>query len=255
MKISIVCPAYNEEECLPRLIPKLDGVLSATGEEYEIVIVDDGSTDGTGRVLRELVPQYPALRTIELAENVGQTAAWVAGFRSARGDVVVTIDADLQNDPEDIPDLLAQLGEFDVVSGIRQGRQDSWSRKMGSRIGNGVRNWLTGDQVTDVGCSLRAIKKEFLDGLPMVKNMHRFMPTLLKMQGARCTQVPVRHHPRTLGVSKYGNWGRLWQSLHDLMGVRWMLTRWIRYEIKWDSAEGSDEGSQNAEPAEDGSTC
>ena len=246
MKVSIVCAAYNEEECLPVLVPKLDAVLAPLHEEYEIVVVSDGSTDGTGRVLRVLLPQYPALRAVELAANRGQTAAWLAGFRVATGDVIVTIDADMQNDPEDIPELLRHLDEYDVVSGVRQGRQDSFRRKVASRFANGIRNWLTHDKVTDVGCSLRAMRREFVVNLPIVKNMHRFMPTLLRAQGARCTEVPVRHHPRTMGVSKYGNWGRLKEGIQDLLGVRWMLKRWITYEIRWDSATDA------AEPPADG---
>ncbi len=237
MKISLVCPAYNEEECIPDVVPKLDAALQSTGCEYEIIMVDDGSTDRTGEVLRSLLPEYPKLRVIQFAQNCGQTAAWLAGFRAATGDVIVTIDADLQNDPAEIPKLLEYMDEYDVVSGVRQGRQDSWARKIASRIGNGFRNWLTHDNVTDVGCSLRAMRTEFVVTLPIVKNMHRFMPTLLKAQGARCIQIPVSHHPRTKGVSKYGNWGRLKEGIWDLFGVRWMLKRWIRYEIKWDSAQ------------------
>ncbi len=229
------------------LVPKLDGVLAGAGHDYEIVIVNDGSTDRTGHVLRELVQQFSCLRVLEFASNCGQTAGWLAGFRAASGDVIVTIDADLQNDPEDIPKLLERLGDYDVVSGIRQGRQDSLARKIASRLGNGVRNWLTRDSVTDVGCSLRAMRREFVAPLPIVKNMHRFLPTLLKAQGARCTEVPVRHHPRALGVSKYGNWGRLKEGLWDLLGVRWMLKRWIRYEIKWDSAQEPPATSPEAE--------
>ena len=250
MKISIVCAAYNEEECLPVIVPKLDEVLVSTGEDYEIVLVNDGSTDGTGAVLRELLPQYPALRAVEFAGNCGQTAAWLAGFRTATGDVIVTIDADMQNDPEDIPKLLKHLDEHDVVSGIRQGRQDSSRRKFASKIGNGIRNWLTHDEVTDVGCSLRAMRREFVVLLPIVKNMHRFMPTLLRAQGARCTEIPVRHHARTLGVSKYGNWGRLKEGVSDLLGVRWMLKRWIRYEIRWDSAVDAEHGGGSDDTAQ-----
>ena len=236
MSISIICPAYNEEECLPLLIPKLDQVLSALGDPYEILVVNDASTDRTAEVLRELIAQYPALRVIEFRENRGQTAAWVAGFRLATGDVVVTIDADMQNDPDDVPMLLESLEGYDVVSGVRQGRQDSLKRKVSSKIANGVRNWLTHDRVADVGCSLRAIRRQFLDGMPMVKNMHRFLPTLLRMQGARCTEVPVQHHPRAAGQTKYGTWDRLCAGIVDLFGVRWMMKRWIRYDVKWDSA-------------------
>ncbi len=237
MKVSIVVPAYNEEENLPLLIPQIDGVMSGRDEDYEILVINDGSTDGTGRVLRELVGQFPALRVVEFAQNAGESAGWHAGFRLATGDVVVTMDADLQNDPEDIPVLLAGLENADCVSGVRQKRDDSFVRRISSRIANFVRNCFTHDHTTDVGCSLRAVRREFIADLPFFNHMHRFLTALVQLEGARCVEVPVRHHPRVHGQSKYGTWGRLCEGIVDLLAVRWMMKRWIRYEIGWDSAQ------------------
>ena len=240
MKVSIVVPAYNEEENLPQLVPQIDGVMSALDVGYEILVINDGSTDGTGRVLRELVEQFPALRAVEFAQNAGESAGWHAGFRLATGDVVVRMDADLQNNPEDIPALLRGLDDADCVSGVRQQRDDSFVRRVSSRIANSVRNCVTHDRTTDVGCSPRAVRREFLTDLPFFNHMHRFLPALLQLQGARCTEVPARHHPRVHGQSKYGTWGRLCEGIVDLFAVRWMMKRWIRYEIGWDSAQQKD---------------
>jgi glycosyltransferase involved in cell wall biosynthesis len=167
------------------------------------------------------------VRIVRQRRNHGQSAALDAGFRFARGGVVVTLDADLQNDPADIPRLLERIGEYDVVSGVRARRQDSWVRKMSSRIANGVRNKVTHESVTDVGCTLRACRTEFLRRIPVFNGMHRFLPTLLRMEGARVTEVPVNHRPRLHGQPKYNIRNRLFRALADLYGVRWMQTRWI----------------------------
>src|SRR3954453_4618037 len=227
-EISIVIPVYNEEESLPLLAAEIQGALRPLGRPYEVIYVDDGSTDGSPGVLLELARQDPATRVIRQRRNSGQTAALDAGFRFARGAVVVTLDADLQNDPADIPRLLAALdGGYDVVSGIRAHRRDTWVRKASSRIANGVRNRLTHDHVTDVGCTLRACRTEFLRGIPVFTGMHRFLPTLLAMAGARKTEIPVNHRPRLHGQPKYNSSNRLWRALADLFAVRWMQKRWI----------------------------
>jgi len=232
MKVTVLAPAYNEEENLPILVPEIVEALDPLGHELEIIVVNDGSTDGTSAVLRDLSEQAPCLRVIEFAANAGQTAAWDAGFKAATGDVVVTMDSDLQNDPADIPKLLDLLDEYDVVSGVRQRREDSWVKRVSSKIANTVRNRLTGDRVTDVGCSLRAIRREFLDGLQLYNHMHRFLPTLLKLRGARCGEVAVRHRPRIHGKTKYGVVDRLFCGIIDVLAVRWMIKRWMRYEIR-----------------------
>lgn len=248
MKVSVVVPAYNEDENLPVLVPRLDEALAKLGCDYEMLVVNDGSTDGTSRVLRDLVQRFPKLRAVEFAQNAGESAGWHAGFRLATGDVVVTMDADLQNDPQDIPVLLAALQQADCVSGVRQKREDNFVRRVSSRIANTVRNWVTHDRTTDVGCSLRAVRREFLVDLPFFQHMHRFLPALLQLQGARCVEAPVRHHPRVHGQSKYGTWGRLWAGIVDLLAVRWMMKRWIRYEVQWDSASGRDRLANSRKP-------
>jgi glycosyltransferase involved in cell wall biosynthesis len=187
-----------------------------------------------------LASQDPAVRVIRQARNAGQSAALDAGFRHARGAIVVTLDADLQNDPADIPLLLARLeggsasGEsgkgaepFDVVCGVRMGRRDSWVRRLSSGIANAVRNRLTHESVTDVGCTLRACRAEYLRRIPAWKGMHRFLPTLLRMEGARIAEVGVSHRPRRFGKPKYNIRNRIWRASADLLGVRWLQSRWI----------------------------
>ena len=208
-----------------------------------MIYVDDGSTDGSAGVLLGLARQDPAVRVIRQRRNAGQTAALDAGFRAARGDVVVTLDADLQNDPADIPRLLALMDRFDVVSGVRVPRRHSWLRRASSRVANRVRNRVTHDDVTDVGCTLRACRAEFLRRVPMFAGMHRFLPTLLRMAGARTTEIPVNHRPRLHGRTKYNLGNRLWRTLADLTAVRWMQARWIDPDLSeeidpWDKNSG-----------------
>lgn len=226
-EVSLVVPVYNEEENLPILVGEIRAAMAALGRPFESIFVDDGSRDGSLAVLRRLASEDPTLRLVHLRRNSGQSAALTAGFRRARGEVVVTLDADLQNDPADIPRLLAALAAADCVSGVRQGRQDSWVRRVSSRIANGVRNRLTGESISDVGCSLKAYRAEFVRRLPMFTGMHRFLPTLVRWSGARVVEVPVSHRPRRFGVAKYGIGNRLWKALADLFAVRWMRRRWI----------------------------
>lgn len=226
-EVSLVIPVYNEEENLPVLDGEIRQAMETAGRPYEVLYVDDGSTDGSLQVLRGLASRDPRVRIVRQRRNSGQSAALDAGFRHARGGVVVTLDADLQNDPADIPRLLEKIGEFDVVSGVRARRRDSWVRRVSSRVANGVRNRVTHESVTDVGCTLRACRAEYLRRIPVFNGMHRFLPTLLRMAGARVTEVPVNHRPRLHGQPKYGIGNRLWRGLADLYGVRWMQTRWI----------------------------
>lgn len=228
LRVSLVVPAFDEEESLPVLAREIREALGAAGVPYELVLVDDGSTDGTLEVMRDLAREDPAVRVLRLHPNQGQSAALAAGWQAARAPVVVTLDADLQNDPADVPRLLAALEEgFDVVSGVRVERRDSWRRRVSSRIANAVRNRLTGDSVTDVGCTLRACRTELLRELPVFAGMHRFLPTLLRLQGGRVTEIPVRHRPRRYGATKYGIHNRLWRGIVDLLVVRWLQRRWI----------------------------
>lgn len=227
--VSLVIPVYNEAESLPALAAEIGSALEGLARPYEVLFVDDGSTDGSGRVLARLAAADRRIRVVRLARNQGQSPALAAGFRRARGEVVVTLDADLQNDPADIPRLLAELEAdgADLVSGVRTPRHDSWLRRVSSRIANRVRDRVIHDGVTDVGCSLKAYRAELLRGLPEFNGMHRFLPALVQMQGGRVREIPVSHRPRRYGEAKYGIGNRLWRGLADLAGVRWLQRRWI----------------------------
>jgi glycosyltransferase involved in cell wall biosynthesis len=196
------------------------------------VYVDDGSRDGSGDVLLALAKRDERVRVVRFARNCGQSAALDAGFRAARGELIATLDADLQNDPADLPRLLAALDRADVVNGVRVGRQDGFLRRLSSRIGNGFRNWLTHESVSDVGCSLRVMRASYLRRVKLHRGMHRFLPTLLRMEGARVVELPVRHRPRHRGRSKYGIANRLFVGLADTFAVRWMQGRRLDYELR-----------------------
>jgi dolichol-phosphate mannosyltransferase len=226
-EISLVIPVYNEEENLPVLAGEIRSALEPLGRPYEVLYVDDGSTDESPQVLLELAREDPRTRIVRQRRNSGQSAALDAGLRHARGDVIITLDADLQNDPADIPRLLERLDGFDVVSGVRARRRDNWVRRVSSKIANGIRNRVTHESVTDVGCTLRAMRAEYLRRIPVFNGMHRFLPTLLRMEGARVTEVPVNHRPRLHGQPKYNIRNRIFRALTDLFGVRWLQTRWI----------------------------
>jgi glycosyltransferase involved in cell wall biosynthesis len=227
-RVSLVVPVFNEQDNLEPLAAEIRAAMAGTGEAYEVLLVDDGSTDGSLAVLRRLAAADPRLRVLRLRRNCGQSAAFAAGFRRAHGEVVVTLDADLQNDPADIPRLLEELRDCDVVCGVRRRRRDAWVRRASSRVANAARNRLTGESIQDVGCSLRACRAELVRDLPMFTGMHRFLPTLLRLQGAaRVKEVPVAHRPRLHGRGKYGIGNRLFRALADLFAVRWMQRRWI----------------------------
>jgi len=232
--LTVVIPAYNEqanvEPCYRELVEVLDGL----GQSFQILFVDDGSTDGTGAVLRALASADRRVRVLRFRRNAGQTAALHAGFRAARGAVIVTMDADLQNDPHDIPKLLAALPGHDAVCGWRVDRRDPWTKRIASRVANRVRDRFTQDGVHDTGCTLKAFRREAVESLHLYRGMHRFLPALLQMDGRRLVEVPVSHRPRRAGVSKYGNWGRMWAGLADLAAVRWMARRRLHYEIEED---------------------
>lgn len=230
--LSVVIPAYNEEANVEPCFRELAEVLERLGRPFEAIFVDDGSTDGTFGALAKLAGRDRRVRVIRFRRNAGQTAALDAGFRAARGDVVVTMDADLQNDPQDIPALLAALASCDAVCGWRVHRQDPWAKRLASRVANGVRQHFTGDGVHDTGCMLKAFRRDALRRLRLYRGMHRFLPALMGIEGLRVTEVPVGHRPRRAGRSKYGTWDRLWVGLADLWAVRWMARRRLDYEIE-----------------------
>ncbi len=215
--LSIVIPAYNEEENLPILLERLEKILTQLPYPTEVVVVDDGSEDRTAQILREACKRHPWLRGVLLRRNFGQSAALTAGIDHARGDIIVTLDADLQNDPEDIPRLLQKLEEgYDVVSGWRKNRQDPFlSRKLPSRIANWLIGQITGVRIHDYGCTLKAYRREVIQGIPIYGELHRFIPVLTDFRGARITEIPVKHHPRRFGKSKYGL-SRTYRVLLDL---------------------------------------
>jgi glycosyltransferase involved in cell wall biosynthesis len=235
-ELSVVLPVFDEEESLPVLWPELREVLDGTGLRYEVIFVDDGSHDGSAEIVRAFRDEDPRVRLVRLKANAGETAATDAGFKAARGRYVVTMDADLQNDPRDIPTLLSHLHRWDAVTGWRVDRAagDGLVRRVSSRIANSVRNALSGEAIRDSGCTFRAFRRECLQGLVLYRGLHRFIPTLLGMRGFRVLEVPVRHRPRRFGKSKYGIRNRALRALWDLMVVRWMKRRLLRYEVAED---------------------
>ncbi len=227
--LSIVIPVYNEEDNIGPLVRRIAEAMSPWQGTVEILFVDDGSSDQTLDLLKGVQANDPRIRIAHFKKNLGQTAAMAAGFRLARGEAVATIDADLQNDPAEIPRLVEMLKDWDVVCGVRTRRKDTRWKRISSRIANGFRNWVTDDNIIDTGCTLKAYRRECLEGLELYKGMHRFLPTLIKMRGYRVTQVPVSHHPRLAGKTKYGTWGRLVKGLEDVWAVRWMKKNHIDY--------------------------
>jgi len=228
--LSLVVPAYDEEESLPHLY---DRVCEVFGRDlsWELIIVDDGSRDGTAKVIGELELKDPRVRAVSLKRNCGQTTAIATGFGLARAPLIATLDADLQNDPGDLPALIAALGENDAVVGYRVKREDDFIRIASSRIANGVRNRLSGDQIRDTGCSLKLFRSEAIRSIPLFEGMHRFLPTLLRFHGYSVIEHPVSHRPRIAGVSKYGIRNRAWRAFKDLLAVRWMRSRVIPHDI------------------------
>lgn len=231
-ELSIVVPVYDEAESLPTLVDEVAAAL-AGGPSWELLLVDDGSRDDSPAVMARLRAAWPGrVRILRSPVNQGQSSALGAGFRAARAPIVATLDADLQNDPADIPRLLAALdtspgAPWDMVSGIRAERRDRWQRRVASRVANRVRNAVVGDSVSDVGCSLKVYRRRFLVGLPVFDGLHRFLPALLEVQGARITEIDVRHRPRLHGHSKYTISDRLWRGIYDLFGVRWLRHRFV----------------------------
>jgi len=229
LALSIVIPVHNEEGNVGPLLGEVLRTLGDFPGGMELVIVDDGSTDHTRARLERAAQQDARIRVAHFRRNLGQTAAMAAGFHLARGNAVVTLDGDLQNDPADVPTLVALLRDWDVVCGVRTKRRDTWLKRISSRIANGFRNWATRDNIVDTGCTLKAYRREWLERLELYHGMHRFLPTLLKMRGARVTQVPVRHRPRGAGRTHYGTWRRLVKGLADVWAVRWMQRNHIEF--------------------------
>ncbi len=232
--LSFVVPCHNEEGNLRPLVAGIARAAEGVKLSYEIVLTDDFSTDTTWKILQELAAQDARIRGLKFAYNCGQSAAMFAGMKAARGQYIVTLDADLQNDPVDLPKFIAGLKEFDCVCGTRvaaRSQGDNFVRIVSSKIANWVRNRLSGETISDAGCCFRAFKRECVDNLKFFKGMHRFLPTLFKIEGYTVGEVAIGHNPRTAGVSHYGVWNRLFASFYDLLAVRWMKKRMFKYKV------------------------
>lgn len=231
-RLSIVIPFRDEAASLPGLWEELARVLDALPMAAEILLVDDASTDDGLSVAAWLATRDPRIRVLSLSPHAGQSAALEAGFRAARGELVATLDADLQNDPADLPALVAALDGVDCVCGVRSQRRDRLSTRLASRAANAIRRRVLGDGVRDIGCSLRVMRRSTLERVKLFRGAHRFLPVLLALEGARIAERPVRHRPRRHGRSKYGVWMRLRVVWADLLGVAWLARRVARYEVK-----------------------
>lgn len=231
-ELSVIAPIYNEEESIEALYRAVTEALQGKIEHYEIVLVNDGSSDRSGVMLDELAARDPRVRALHFRANCGQTAALWAGMREAAGKYLALIDADLQTDPNDIFTLMPYMEEYDLANGMRVSRRDTLVKKVSSRVGNGVRNWLTGDTIYDTGCPMKLMKREVARSYYLFNGMHRFLPTLAKMNGFKVIEVGVNHRERQFGVSKYGVFNRAFVGLMDAIVVRWLKKRTIKYEFK-----------------------
>ena len=236
LDLSVVIPVYNEEANLPLLWPELRSVLDGHALAYEVIFVDDGSRDRSAEIIRGFRDADARVRLVRLKENAGETAATDAGFKATLGRCVVVMDADLQNDPHDIPRVMHELEQWDAVTGwrVHRGDGDSVVRQVSSRLANRVRNWISDETIQDSGCTFRAFRRECLRGLVLYRGFHRFIPTLLRMRGYRVLEIPVNHRPRRFGQSKYGVLNRVFVAFADLLVVRWMKSRVLRYEVTED---------------------
>jgi glycosyltransferase involved in cell wall biosynthesis len=234
-QLSIVVPLYKEKDNVRPLHKALRAVIDRHGYDAEIVLVDDGSPDGQLEVLAQVAAEDPRVRVLKFRRNAGQTAAMEAGILAARGAVVVTLDGDLQNDPEDIPLLLAALDKADCACGDRtagrKGGDTGW-KVFSSRIANGFRNRVTGDTIRDAGCCFRAFKREAFRRIKLFRGLHRFLPTLMRLEGFTVVEVPIKHHPRHAGKSNYGTLDRLFVGMVDCFAIAWMRARTFRYEVE-----------------------
>ncbi len=238
-RVSIVVPLYNEQGNLSPLTKEIRAAMGATAWSWELILVDDGSEDESLAECLAIARGEPRVRVVGHRRRAGQSAALAAGFARARGEWIVTLDADLQNDPADIPRLLAETPAHDVVSGIRTNRQDRWLRRVSGRAANALRRRVLGDSVTDIGCSLRVYRASLLRETPVFDGMHRFLPALLEHRGVRIAELPVRHRPRLCGATKYGLGNRLRRGLVDLLAVRWLLDRRVDPDNAVERGQGS----------------
>ena len=231
-RLSVVVPVYNERDNLSPLTAQITKALTGQVSSFEIIYVDDGSTDGSGPILDELASYYLEVRVFHFDRNYGQTSAFDAGFHQAGGDLIATLDGDLQYDPADILTLLPVAEHYDLVCGWRKDRHDTLVKRLSSRIANAIRNAVIHDGVHDTGCSLKLFRRRVVERIPLFEGMHRFFPALARMHGFTVTEVPVRHFPRAHGQTKYGIGNRIFKGLRDLLAVRWMQGRCLRYRYR-----------------------
>jgi len=235
LRFSLVVPIYNEEETVESMLAEVEEVLVPHGP-FEALFVDDGSKDASVAKMQAFKKEHNAdwLRIVLLVKNSGQSAAVMAGVEQARGPIVATLDGDMQNDPRDIPSMLERVekGECDAVVGVRAKRQDTFTRRMSSRVGNGVRNFLTGDKVKDAACGIKVIRRPFFMRSPKFVGMHRFMATLVRYLGGKVVEQDVNHRQRYAGTAKYGIGNRMWKGLRDCFAMRWVRARLLMHEVK-----------------------
>jgi len=228
VRVSVVVPLHNEEENVHVLAEKIQAVFAQMPEvTYECLFVNDGSTDGTREAVEKAAKANPQIRPIHLERRSGQSAALWAGMRRAEGDYVLTLDGDLQNDPADFPKFLEGLRQYDCVFGYRARRQDTWTKRISSRIANRARRWWLQDDIRDTGCGLKGFRRHCIARLVPFNGMHRYFGVFMKAAGMRIAQIEVAHHPRRFGASKYGIWDRLWRGIYDLVGVAWLRRRYL----------------------------
>lgn len=227
---SIVIPLKNEESNIQDLIEELEPVMNSLSQSWELICINDGSTDGTSKVLEELKKEKKYLRIVTFKKNYGQSSAFQAGFTEAKGQFVITMDGDRQNDPTDIPRMIPLIQQCDLVCGIRKKRRDPWNKRVISKLANQVRGWICEDGVQDTGCSLKIYRRDCLQKIKMYNGMHRFLPALFKIEGFRIQEIPVNHRERVKGKSNYNFFNRSFNTIADLLAVRWMKKRHLNYQ-------------------------
>lgn len=232
MKYSVVIPIKNEEENIKDLIQEIEPVMNGLAQQWELICIDDGSTDRSLLIMQELCKQKPYLRILSFTRNFGQSAAFSAGFKAAKGELIITLDGDRQNDPADIPKLTAAITDCDLVVGWRVNRKDTFQKRIISRVSNWIRSRLCDDGVHDTGCSLKVYRKEAVSHIKMYKGMHRFLPALFKNEGFRVKEIPVNHRERSRGVTKYHFFNRSIGPIVDMLAVRWMRSRTLHHQVR-----------------------
>ncbi len=231
-RVSVVVPFYNERDNVAPLLAQLEATFAPLEMVVEYLFVNDGSVDGTREALDALRAHHPSLRVLHLRENRGQSAALVAGMRHARGEFILTLDGDLQNDPADLPRILELLHDYDCVCGVRVKRNDSFVRRLSSRVANRVRQAILHDGIQDAGCGTKGFRRKCVEHIIAFNGVHRFFAVMVRMAGYTLTECPVNHRPREFGESKYGVSNRLWRGIYDLVGVAWLRRRYVTFDVE-----------------------